>query len=250
METKIETLKKWITTGQVRTSNGRSMDDLMTLVNQIEKTTPKEEVKELPGEIIIGVPDPNSKINGVDYENHLISIDDVDNAIINEILKIAYKAVPKKCSLDGNKLLEVHDEMGYFLSEKFNTLSPDPSNTIEIDGEVAAKLDKIISKIKSGESSNEKEIGDRWIGYLIDKRRSQGPEYVFFIRMALRGYFNDIAAVTKEKESKGEELVEAVKEFMIAVNVRFPLVSVDDPKSMACYNAYHKLKDILTKLNK
>lgn len=42
----------------------------------------------------------------------------IDNDLINEILKIAYKAVPKKCALDGTKLIEVHDEMGEFLKIK------------------------------------------------------------------------------------------------------------------------------------
>ena len=43
---------------------------------------------------------------------------EIDNDLINDILKIAYKAVPKKCSLDGNKLIEVHDEMREFLKIK------------------------------------------------------------------------------------------------------------------------------------
>lgn len=42
----------------------------------------------------------------------------IDNDLINEILKIAYKAVPKKCALDGTKLIEVHNEMGEFLKIK------------------------------------------------------------------------------------------------------------------------------------
>lgn len=42
----------------------------------------------------------------------------IDNDLINEILKIAYKAVPKKCALDGTKLIEVHNEIGEFLKIK------------------------------------------------------------------------------------------------------------------------------------
>lgn len=42
-----------------------------------------------------------------------------------------------------------------------------------------------------------------------------------------------------------EELYKAVREFMATVNVRFPNVSIDDPKSMACYEAYHKLSKLL-----
>lgn len=42
----------------------------------------------------------------------------IDDELINEILKIAYKAVPKKCVLDGNKLIEVHNELGEFLKIK------------------------------------------------------------------------------------------------------------------------------------
>ena len=42
----------------------------------------------------------------------------IDNELINEILNIAYKAVPKKCALDGTKLIEVHNEMGEFLKIK------------------------------------------------------------------------------------------------------------------------------------
>lgn len=36
MKDKIELLKSWISTGQVVTQEGRNIDDLMTLVNQIE----------------------------------------------------------------------------------------------------------------------------------------------------------------------------------------------------------------------
>lgn len=36
MKEKIETLRSWINTGQVKTANGRSDDDLLTLVNQFE----------------------------------------------------------------------------------------------------------------------------------------------------------------------------------------------------------------------
>lgn len=42
----------------------------------------------------------------------------IDNDLINEILKIAYKAVPKKCALDGAKLIEVHNEIGELLKIK------------------------------------------------------------------------------------------------------------------------------------
>lgn len=42
----------------------------------------------------------------------------IDNDLINEILKIAYKAVPKKCGLDGTKLIEVYDELRDFLKIK------------------------------------------------------------------------------------------------------------------------------------
>jgi len=42
----------------------------------------------------------------------------IDNDLINEILKIAYKAVPKKCALDGTKLIEVHHEMRELLKIK------------------------------------------------------------------------------------------------------------------------------------
>lgn len=48
----------------------------------------------------------------------------IDNDLINEILKIAYKAVPKKCSLDGTKLIEVHNEMGEFLKIKLLNKAP------------------------------------------------------------------------------------------------------------------------------
>jgi len=48
----------------------------------------------------------------------------IDNDLINEILKIAYKAVPKKCALDGTKLIEVHDEMREFLKIKLLNKAP------------------------------------------------------------------------------------------------------------------------------
>lgn len=43
-----------------------------------------------------------------------------NNDLINEILKIAYKAVPKKCALDGNKLIEVHNELNELLNQVDN----------------------------------------------------------------------------------------------------------------------------------
>ncbi len=42
----------------------------------------------------------------------------VNNKLINEILRIAYKAVPKKVMLDGNKLLEAHNELEELLKAK------------------------------------------------------------------------------------------------------------------------------------
>lgn len=39
------------------------------------------------------------------------------NKIINEFLKEAYRAVPKNVSLDGNILLEVHDNIGNMLDK-------------------------------------------------------------------------------------------------------------------------------------
>lgn len=37
--------------------------------------------------------------------------------IINKILKEAYKAVPSRVSLDGNKLIEIHDKIGDILQD-------------------------------------------------------------------------------------------------------------------------------------
>lgn len=48
----------------------------------------------------------------------------VDNDFINKILKIAYKAVPKKCVIDGNKLIEVHNELGDVLKSEFQKQLP------------------------------------------------------------------------------------------------------------------------------
>lgn len=48
----------------------------------------------------------------------------VDNDFINRILKIAYKAVPKKCVIDGNKLIEVHNELGDVLKSEFQKQLP------------------------------------------------------------------------------------------------------------------------------
>lgn len=39
------------------------------------------------------------------------------NDVINEILRTAYKAVPKKYSLDGSKLIEIHNEIGSILDK-------------------------------------------------------------------------------------------------------------------------------------
>lgn len=47
-----------------------------------------------------------------------------------------------------------------------------------------------------------------------------------------------------------EKIIEAAKEFMVATNVRFPSVSIDDPKSMACYEAYHKLNKLIEQYKK
>ncbi len=59
----------------------------------------------------------------------------IDNDLINEILKIAYKAVPKKCALDGIKLIEVHNEMGEFLKIKL-------LNKAHVSGQVCSHPDK------------------------------------------------------------------------------------------------------------
>ena len=36
MKEQLETLKKWVQTGQVKTARGRSEDDLLTLIGQME----------------------------------------------------------------------------------------------------------------------------------------------------------------------------------------------------------------------
>lgn len=41
-----------------------------------------------------------------------------NNDLINQILKIAYKAVPEKCALNGDKLIAVHSELDKFLKDK------------------------------------------------------------------------------------------------------------------------------------
>lgn len=39
------------------------------------------------------------------------------NDVVNEILKQAYKAVPKKVSLDGNTILQSHNEIGNIIDK-------------------------------------------------------------------------------------------------------------------------------------
>lgn len=51
-------------------------------------------------------------------DSTVITVEENNNDLINQMLRIAYKAVPKKCSLDGNKLMEVHNELGELIKEK------------------------------------------------------------------------------------------------------------------------------------
>ena len=78
----------------------------------------------------------------------------------------------------------------------------------------------------------------KWV-YIETYYHNEGPENVTH-------WYKEkpIEEVIKERMPT-EELYNAIREFMITVNLRFPLVSVDDPKSMACYEAYHKLDKLL-----
>ncbi len=40
MKEKLQILKKWVATGEVKTAKGRQQDDLLTLIGQMEALTP------------------------------------------------------------------------------------------------------------------------------------------------------------------------------------------------------------------
>lgn len=52
------------------------------------------------------------------------------NEIINDILREAYKAVPKKVVLNGNNLIEIHNEIGNIL-DKYAGKKPDVDELTE-----------------------------------------------------------------------------------------------------------------------
>jgi hypothetical protein len=151
-------------------------------------STPKEEVKELPGEM------------------------QILDRFINEI-KSEFK--------DQN-----WDYLDFIKDRVIDSLSPDPSNTIEIDGEVTATLGNRVRILKSALDTILFESKEPHIKVYAQSALDQTNDYVpkqdpqsHCKEHNWYGQFKEICplcspklTVIKEKDSKGEELVEALRE--------------------------------------
>jgi len=100
------------------------------------------------------------------------------NEVINEILKTAYKAVPKKCSLDGNKLIDIHNEIGGIL-DKFALNSVSSNQVINCDKSLFKGSYSDIEKIASNSAKK--------IGKKIDKTQLTTNQYLCEIVKTLGG---------------------------------------------------------------
>jgi molybdopterin converting factor small subunit len=97
------------------------------------------------------------------------------------------------------------DYLDFIKDRVIDSLSPDPSNTIEIDGEVAKRQfsDEDIEK-----------MADEFLPNYLDLDTFK-PKEIEFLKMAwwqgATVMQNKLNVSTKEKDSKGEELVEALE---------------------------------------
>jgi hypothetical protein len=148
---------------------------------------PKEEVKELPGETVKG------QVRAI--------MDEFKDRLLMEVFNSEDQAGDKLTVVEWSDLEQNFNDM----MERYSALSPDPSNTIEIDGE---EMQRQFSDDKI------EKMADEFLPNYLDLDTFK-PKEIEFLKMAwwqgATVMQNKLNVSTKEKDSKGEELVEALE---------------------------------------